>query len=63
MFGMDEESGVNMDLENQYLTSRHSIAEHSDNEELMRDMHDVFCWVTGAWRSVSQWSIVTPLLV
>ena len=32
LFGLDNETGVNMDLENQYPCGRMSIAEHSDND-------------------------------
>lgn len=41
---------VNMCLANGYFHGQHSISAHSDDEEQMGDLHDVFCFVTGATR-------------
>jgi alkylated DNA repair dioxygenase AlkB len=41
---------VNMCLANGYYHGNHSISKHSDDEKQMGDLHDVFCFVTGATR-------------
>jgi alkylated DNA repair dioxygenase AlkB len=41
---------VNMCLANGYYHGNHSISKHSDDEKEMGDLHDVFCFVTGATR-------------
>lgn len=46
LFGVD----TNMCLANGYFHGHHSISAHSDDERQMGDLHDVFCWVTGATR-------------
>jgi alkylated DNA repair dioxygenase AlkB len=47
LFGVN----VNMCLANAYENGYENIAAHSDDEKQMGNLHDVFCFVTGATRT------------
>lgn len=47
LFGLSMASRFNMCLENDYGNGRHYISEHSDDERVFGQLHDVCCWVTG----------------
>jgi hypothetical protein len=50
IFGLEPEKGPNMCLANHYRNGRELISEHSDNENQFGELHDVYCWCTGATR-------------
>lgn len=41
-----------MCLENNYVSGRHAIGEHSDDERSMGRLRDVFCWIAGPARRI-----------